>query len=44
MKNEEFVEKLYLNETEGANRRDRALGRWRDRVGEYMHEKGSGGG
>ncbi len=32
IKNEEFVKKLYMSELEGANRRDRQLGRLKDRV------------
>ncbi len=46
LKTEEFVRKVYLNETVDVNRRGRPLGRWRDRVGEYIHERGAnrGGG
>ncbi len=37
--NEEFV-KVYLSNTEGPNRRGRPLGRWEDRVQEYVSERG----
>ncbi len=40
MENEEFVKKVYLNSVEGPNRRGRPLGRWEDRVKEYMSERG----
>ena len=33
-----------MSELEGANRRGRPLGRWRDRVKEYMNERGVRGG
>ena len=36
---EEFVKKVYVNEIEGP-RRDRPVVRWKDRVKEYMHERG----
>ncbi len=39
MGNEEFV-KVYLSSVEGMNRRERPLGRWEDRVKEYVSEKG----
>ncbi len=39
MENEEFV-KVYLNSVEGPNRRGRPLGRWEDRVKEYVSERG----
>ncbi len=38
--NEEFVKKMYLSSVEGPNRRGRPLGRWDDRVKEYMSERG----
>lgn len=38
LKNEEFVKKVYLSESESLNRR------WKDRVGEYMPERGIGRG
>ncbi len=41
MGNEEFV-KVYMGSVEGMNRRGRPLGRWGDRVKEYMREHGSG--
>ncbi len=40
MENEEFVKKVYLSSVEGPNRRGRLLGRWRNRVKEYMSEGG----
>ncbi len=39
MGNEEFV-KMYLNSVGGTNRRERSLGRWKDRMKEYVSEKG----
>ncbi len=39
MENVEFV-KVYLNSVEGPNGRVQPLGRWKDRVKEYMCEKG----
>ncbi len=39
MGNEEFV-KVYLSSVEGTNRRGRPLGRWKDRVKEYVSERG----
>ncbi len=41
MKNEEFVKKVYLSSVEGPNRRRRPLGRWEDKVTEYMSERGA---
>ncbi len=38
MENEEFV-KVYLSSVEGPNRRGRPLGRWEDRVKEYVSER-----
>ncbi len=35
----EFV-KMYESELEGPNRRGRLLGRWKDRVEEYLGERG----
>ncbi len=40
MENEELVMKVYLNSVEGPNRRGRPLGRWEDRVKEYVSERG----
>ncbi len=40
MGNEEFVKKVYLSNVESTNRRGRPLGRWKDRVREYVSEKG----
>ncbi len=40
MENKEFVEKVYLSSVEGPNRRGRPLGRWEDRMKEYMSERG----
>ncbi len=39
MGNEDFL-KVYLGSAEGTNRRGRSLGRWKDRVKEYMSERG----
>ena len=33
--------KLYVNEIEGPRRRGRPVVRWKDRVKEYMHERGA---
>ncbi len=38
MENEEFV-KVHLSNVEGSSRRGRPLGRWEDRVKEYMSER-----
>ncbi len=38
MENEEFVE-MYLNSTEGPNRRGRLLGRWEDTMKDYVGER-----
>ncbi len=35
-----FVKKVYLGSVEGTNRRGRPLGRWEDRVKEYVSERG----
>ncbi len=40
MENEEFVKKVYLSSVEGPNRKGRPLGRWEDRVKEYVSERG----
>ena len=40
MKNKKFVKKVYVSELECSNPRERPVGRWRDRVREYMCEKG----
>ncbi len=39
MENEEFV-KVYLSSVEGMSRRGRPLGRWEDKVKEYVSERG----
>ncbi len=39
MKNEELV-KVYRSSVEGPNRRGRPLGRWEDKVKEYISERG----
>ncbi len=39
MGDEEFVKKVYLSSAEGTNRRGRPLGRWEDRVKEYVSER-----
>ncbi len=41
MVNEAFA-KVYLSSTEGRRKRGRPLGRWKDRVKEYMSEWESG--
>ncbi len=41
MESEEFVKKVYVSETEGPSRRGRGPGRWKDRVKEYMSERGA---
>ncbi len=38
MENEEFVKKVYLSSVEGPNRRERPLGRWKNKV-EYVSER-----
>ena len=40
MGNDEFVKKEYLGSVEGTNGRGRPLGRWEDRVKEYVSERG----
>ncbi len=40
MENEEFVKKVYLSSVEGPNRRVRPLGRWEDKVKEYVSGRG----
>ncbi len=40
MENKEFVKNVYLGSVEGTNRRGRPLGRWEDRVKEYVSERG----
>ncbi len=40
MGNDEFVKRVYLCSGEGTNRRGRPLGRWKDRVKEYVSERG----
>ncbi len=40
MKSEELVEKVHVCEIVGSSRRGRPLGRWKDRVKEYMCERG----
>ncbi len=43
MENEECVEKVYQSSVEGPNRRGRPLGRWEDKVKEYVSERGARG-
>ncbi len=43
MENEEFVKKVYLSSVEGPNRRGRPLGRWEDKMKEYMSDRGARG-
>ncbi len=40
MENDEFVKKVCRSSVEGSNRRGRPLGRWEDRVKEYVSERG----
>ncbi len=40
MGNDEFVKRVYLSSVEGTTRRGRPLGKWEDRVKEYVSEKG----
>ena len=42
MGSEEFVKKVYTSKSVGPNSRGRPPGRWRDRVKEYMCERGGG--
>ena len=37
-RSEEFVKKVYVNQTECPRRKGRPLVTWTDRVKEYMHE------
>ncbi len=41
MKGKEFVKEIYLSDTVGPNRRGRPLGKWKDRVKEYMNGRGT---
>ncbi len=41
MGSEEFVRKVYIGESVGPNSRGRPTVRWRDRVKEYMCERGA---
>ncbi len=38
--NEKFVKKVYLSNVKGTNRRGRLLGRWENRVREYVSDGG----
>ncbi len=40
MGNAEFVKEVYLSSVEGTNRQGRPLGRWEERVWEYVSERG----
>ncbi len=40
VENWEFVKKVYLSSVEGPNRRGRPLGRWKDRMKDYVSERG----
>ncbi len=40
METEKFVKKVYQSSVEGPNRRGRPLGRWKDKVKQYMSERG----
>ncbi len=46
MESDEFIKNAYVNEIGGPNSKGRPLGRWRERVKEYMCERGAtrGGG
>ncbi len=39
MRSEEFVKKVYMSENVGPNSRGRPLGKWRDKVNEYICER-----
>ncbi len=39
MGNEEFVKKVYRSCVEGPKRRGKPLGRWEDKVKEYMSDR-----
>ncbi len=39
MENKEFVKKVYRSSVKGPNRRGRPLGRWEDKVKEYVSER-----
>ncbi len=41
MGHEEFVKRVYLSSVEGTIRRGRPLGRWEDKVKEYVSVSGS---
>ncbi len=43
MENEVFVKKVYRSSVEGPNRRERSLGKWEDKVKEYMSERNARG-
>ncbi len=40
IENEKFVKKAYWSSVEDPNRRGRPLGRWEDKVKEYVSERG----
>ncbi len=40
IENEEFFKKVYLSSVEGPNKRGRPLGKWKDKVKEYVSERG----
>ncbi len=39
MENDEFIRKVYLSSVESSSRKGRPLGRWEDRVKEYLSER-----
>ncbi len=41
MGSQEFVKKVYMSESVGPNSKGRPPGRWRDRIKEYMCERGA---
>ncbi len=40
MENEKFVKKVYQSSVEGPNRIGRPFGRWKNKVKQYVSEKG----
>ncbi len=43
MENEEFVKEVYRSSVVGPSRRERPLGRWEDKVKEYVSKRGARG-
>ncbi len=44
LKMKSIVKRLYLSETDSLTKRGKPLGRWEDRVGDWMCERGTGRG